>query len=77
MPIVGYDSAFARDLVAVHGGGVLVPCGDQAALAEAVRALIDCPAQLNQLKNRALQDGARFTSKVVFEERSRLIKAYT
>lgn len=77
VPIVGYDSAFARDLVSVHGGGVLVPCGDQAALAETVRALIDCPAQLNQLKNRALQDGARFTSKAVFEERSRLIKAYT
>ena len=77
VPIVGYDSAFARDLVSVHGGGVLVPCGDQVALAEAVRALINCPAQLNQLKSRALQDGARFTSKAVFEERSRLIKAYS
>lgn len=77
VPIVGYDSAFARDLVAVNGGGVLVPCGDQVALAEAVRALIDNPEQLNELKEFALQDGSRFTSKAVFEERSRLIKAYT
>lgn len=58
-------------------GGVLVPCGDQFALAEAVRALIDCPDQVHQLKNRALQDDARYTNKAVFEERSRLIKAYT
>lgn len=77
VPIVGYDSAFARDLITHHGGGVLVPCGDQLALAEAVQALIDSPEKLNQLKNCAIQDGARFTSRAVFEERARLIKAYT
>ena len=77
VPIVGYDSAFARDLITHHGGGVLVPCGDQLALAEAVQALIESPAELNQLKNCAIQDGARFTSRAVFEERARLIKAYT
>lgn len=77
VPIVGYDSAFARDLISVHGGGVLVPCGDQVALAEAVRDLMDGSDHLKQLKNRAMQDGERFTSKAVFEERSRLIKAYT
>ena len=31
IPILGYESAFARDVIARHNGVVLVPCGDWAA----------------------------------------------
>lgn len=76
IPIVGYDSDFARDLISNHQGGVLVRRGDVKALAAAVKLLIDDPEQLNHLKSCALKDGSRFSSKAVFTERSNLIKAH-
>lgn len=76
IPIVGYDSEFARDLISNHQGGILVKCGDVEALAVAVKSLIDNPQQLNHLKSCALKDGSRFSSKAVFTERSNLIKAH-
>lgn len=76
IPIVGYESAFARDLVARHGGGVLVPCGDWEALSEAVAEIAADYARLEALKRRAMSDGERFTSRAVFLERSELIKKY-
>lgn len=76
IPIVGYESAFARDLIARHDGGVLVPCGDWAALSEAVTEIASDRARLEALKHRALSDGERFGSRAVFSERSELIKKY-
>jgi glycosyltransferase involved in cell wall biosynthesis len=76
IPIVGYESAFARDLIARHGGGVLVPCGDWAALSEAVAEIAADHSGLERLKRRAISDGERFSSRVVFLERSELIKTY-
>ena len=77
IPIVGYESAFARDLIRLNGGGVLVPSGDVDALAKAVESILEDTDHLKKLKLNALKDGARFTSKAVFEERSHLIKSYT
>jgi len=77
VPIIGYESAFARDLIAGNGGGFLVPNENTEILAEAVAELISNQKHLSRLKEQAFKDGARFTSKAVFEERSRLIKVYT
>ncbi len=77
VPIVGYESDFARDLINKNGGGILVPVGDIAALVVAVESVIKDRDLLRKLKKSALEDGAQFTSKAVFEERSRLIKSYT
>lgn len=76
VPIVGYDSAYARDLISRHGGGVLVASGDWNALAHAIAALVDDSTQLSTLKEKAIGDGKRFTSHAVFSERAELIKKH-
>ena len=76
VPIVGYESAFARDLIARHGGGVLVPCDDWAALSAAVVEIASNRTHLSTLKQHAAADGERFTSQAVFSERSELIKRF-
>jgi N-acetylglucosaminyl-diphospho-decaprenol L-rhamnosyltransferase len=76
VPIIGYDSAFARDLISKHGGGVLVPCGDWKALGDAIARIVSNPTLLAKLKQRAAREGKRFTSLAVFSERSELIKKH-
>ena len=75
-PIVGYDNAYAADLVSGQGGGRLVPVGDIGALAGAVRALAERPAALADLIARARRDGAPYTDEAVFRHRSEVIKTY-
>ncbi len=75
-PIAGYDSAFARDLIAGHGGGALVPLGDAQGLADAIARLDADRAALARLIRSAAQDGAPFDDVSVFWHRSDLIKAY-
>lgn len=72
-PILGYGGAFAADLIAGHGGGVLVPAGDPAALAAAVAALARDPARLAALAQASAADGAPFEDEAVFAHRSHLI----
>ncbi|MFP4451311.1 MAG: glycosyltransferase [Rhodosalinus sp.] len=75
-PIVGYDGAYARDLVAAHGGGRFVPLGDVEGLARAVTALdADRPA-LQGLIDAAWADGAPFDDVSVFRHRAELIRRY-
>jgi glycosyltransferase involved in cell wall biosynthesis len=76
VPIIGYESAFASDLIAGHGGGVLVPCGNWEALSEIVTELAADSARLDELKRRASFDGERFSSRTVFAERSKLIRKF-
>ncbi|WP_083960694.1 glycosyltransferase [Methylomonas lenta] len=75
VPIIGYDSAYARDLIEKNAGGVLVPRHNWQLLAEKVSQLVSNPELIAQLKVRALKDGERFTSRAVFLERSELIKS--
>lgn len=76
-PIVGYDSAYPRDLIAGHGGGALSPIDDPAALGAALAALdADRPA-LAALCAAAAQDGAHFSDEAVFAERAALIREKT
>jgi colanic acid/amylovoran biosynthesis glycosyltransferase len=75
-PIVGYDSAFPRDLIATHGGGRLVPLGDMSALADAVESLALDRAELARLVAAAADDGRPFDDENVFRHRSELIKQH-
>lgn len=74
-PIVGYEGAYARDLISAEGGGALVPLGDVPALAEAVRTLAEGRSELVALQERARADGLAFDQDSVFRHRSDVIKA--
>jgi colanic acid/amylovoran biosynthesis glycosyltransferase len=75
-PIVGYDSAFPRDLISPHGGGVLTPLNDVTALADALENLARNRGQLAQLMGKAASDGLPFNDVAVFKHRSEVIRSY-
>lgn len=75
-PIVGYDSAFPRELIEAQGGGRLAPPDDVAALAERVIDLARDRAGLAGLMARAARDGAQFDDETVFRHRSDLIRTH-
>jgi glycosyltransferase involved in cell wall biosynthesis len=75
-PLAGYDGAFARDLIAGGGGGVLVPRDDARALAQALARLAGDRAALADLVGRAARDGAPFDADAVFRHRSDLIRRH-
>lgn len=75
-PIVGYDGAFARDLISGHQGGKLVPLHDVGALAEAVKDLAGARENLAQMIGAAAKDGAPYDDESVFEHRSEIIRQY-
>ncbi len=72
-PPVGFDGAFARDLIAGAGGGLLVPRGDVPALVGALVALDRDRVRLADLIGRAAEDGAGFEDEAVFRHRSEVI----
>lgn len=76
VPIIGYDSLYARELIEKNGGGILVPRHDWRALANEIVRLSNNRQVIAELKDRAFKDGGRFTSRAVFLERSELIKKY-
>ena len=75
-PIVGYGSAFPRDLIAPHGGGVLTPLNDVDALAAALENLAHDRPRLAALMQNAALDGAPFNDVAVFRHRSEVIRAH-
>ncbi|NIZ14045.1 glycosyltransferase [Phaeobacter sp. HF9A] len=75
-PIIGYEGAYARDLIAPHGGGILVPRNDIAQLSQILAELANSPARLRQLIAAARRDGTPFTDVAVFEHRSEVIKTH-
>jgi glycosyltransferase involved in cell wall biosynthesis len=75
-PIVGYDCAFARDLVSMHRGGRLVAPDDVTALVEAVAGLAQDRTDLQELIAQACADGAPFDQESVFRHRSEVIRRY-
>jgi glycosyltransferase involved in cell wall biosynthesis len=76
VPLVGYDSTYARDLVAVTGGGDFVPAGDVDALADRVANLLTDDAARQAASIGALASGERFSADAVFAHRSELIKRH-
>jgi len=75
-PVLGYDGAFARDLIAGNGGGALTTPDDIQALTESVAALAKDRTRLAGMMGRAAQAGAKFTDREVFAHRSALIRQY-
>ena len=75
-PIIGYDGAFARDLVSTHGGGRFGRIGDTDTLAEIIVGMARDRAALADLIPRAANDGSPFDDVAVFRHRSALIKEY-
>ncbi len=74
-PIVGYEGAFARDLISGHGGGVMVPGQSPALLARELAALAADRGRLGDLIARAARDGEPFSDEAVFRHRSEVIRA--
>ncbi|MEL7349437.1 MAG: glycosyltransferase, partial [Pseudomonadota bacterium] len=72
-PLLGYDGAFARGLIAGQGGGVLVARGDVTALTAAAAALAADPARRGALIRAAASDGLAFEDAKVFAHRSEVI----
>lgn len=75
-PILGYDGAFARDLISEHGGGRLVSMDDVGALAVELERLARDRAGLADLIVAARRDGAKFDDESVFRHRSEIIRQY-
>ncbi|WP_397544118.1 glycosyltransferase [Roseovarius salis] len=75
-PIVGYDGAYARDLIGPNGGGHLVPVGATTTLAGHVACLDSARDRLAGLIRAAHADGERFDAESIYRHRSELIKTY-
>lgn len=75
-PLVGYNGAFAADLVSRHQGGELVSLGDTESLTRVLADLCRDRARLAHLMECALRDAAGFSDSAVFIHRSQLIREY-
>ncbi|MCX7301816.1 MAG: glycosyltransferase [Rhodobacterales bacterium] len=72
-PIIGYEGAFASELIELNHGGQLVPADDTAELARILSELAADRSALAKLIARAAGDGASFDDETVFHHRSRII----
>ena len=75
-PMVGYEGAFARDLISGHGGGRLVPLNDVDALAAQLQELARDRAMVATMMENAVKDGEPYDDVSVFAHRSHVIKEY-
>ena len=75
-PIVGYEGAYASDLISAHKGGVLTPIHQPQQLAAAISEIANDRSRLADLMKQACEDGEAFNDEVVFEHRCNLIKQY-
>ena len=76
VPVIGYDSAYARELVDTTGGGVFVPVGDVTGLAESLGCLLEDVSARQVASIAARASGERFSDDAVFTHRSELIKRH-
>jgi colanic acid/amylovoran biosynthesis glycosyltransferase len=72
LPLIGYASPYARDLIKEHGGGILSPKDRPEFLVESVRYFLQ---NRSELTKRAQQDGRRFDAESAFRHRSDLMKS--
>lgn len=75
-PLVGYESLYARDLVAGFGEDYLGPVGRPAVLAEYLARLAGDRAELRRLQTAAHANSADFNDEAAFKRRADLIKTY-
>lgn len=75
-PIVGYESAYAADLVEQRGGAYLTKMRDTHALSEYICQLTEDRNQLVSMIKQASESRYIYNDKAVFKHRSNLIKTY-
>ena len=73
-PIVGYENAYAQDLLEGYGGGVFVKLRDAAGLGRLIAQLDQDRARVAELIRQAGKNGARWNDEEVFRHRSDLLK---
>lgn len=75
-PIVGYTSAYARDLVTPDGGGAFVDVGDASGLADLLQGLHADRDSLSAMILAAARSGRRFDEETLYRERANLIRQH-
>jgi glycosyltransferase involved in cell wall biosynthesis len=75
-PIVGYDSAYASDLVRDQGGGLFAPLGDWPRLAELLYRLDRDRGSLQKLIRQAATSGRLYDRDAAMRNRIGLVKNY-
>jgi glycosyltransferase involved in cell wall biosynthesis len=75
-PILGYDNAYALELLSGRGGGALVPIHDAEALGGLIVEIWNDRPRLARLIRQAAENGTRFTDSAVFSERSKLVQQF-
>jgi colanic acid/amylovoran biosynthesis glycosyltransferase len=76
LPLVGYESSYARELVGQRGGANLSPIGDSDALAANLIRLANSREELRRLTREAAASREIYNDEAVFAHRSELIKQY-
>jgi glycosyltransferase involved in cell wall biosynthesis len=74
LPIVGYESAYSRQLIEKNGGGLLTPINNIEALRTAIEGLLRNRERLRTLSRLAAKDGQQYNAEAVFRDRSELMK---
>ena len=75
-PLIGYGSAYPRDLVSRHGGGLFAPVGDWHALAAMVSDLAVDRRKVHDLIRAASLSGRLYERDATMQRRIDLIKQY-
>ena len=73
-PIVGYENAYAQDLLEGYGGGEFVKLRDAAGLGRLIAQLDRDRPRVAELIRQAGKNGARWNDEEVFRHRSDLLK---
>ena len=76
VPLIGYESSYARELVSHRGGGQFSRIGDSGALAENVIRLASSREDLMRLTTEAASGRGIYNDEAVFAHRSELIKRF-
>ena len=76
LPIVGFQSAYALDLLEGKPGGNFVPVGADAELADQVMSILGSEQELKRMTEAARVAGGEFSDVAAFRRRSDYIKEY-
>jgi colanic acid/amylovoran biosynthesis glycosyltransferase len=76
LPLIGYESSYARELVSNRGGGQFSRIGDSGALAENLIWLARNREELTRLTSEAANGRGLYNDETVFAHRSELIKRF-
>lgn len=71
LPLIGYESAYSKDLIKENNGGLLSPIGNVDALLESISKFSQ---ERTSLTRKAWLDGELYNDENVFRHRSELIK---